>query len=94
MQCNALTTIHCTLFVITGHKQCLMTCCLILLVSHHFTRVPVRVTQGDITVQVDFVIVTDELKNCDMKSAGERHSVFCHANGVVLCVGTPENADK
>lgn len=68
--------------------------CLVLLVSHHFTRVPVRVTQRDITVQVDFVVVTDEFKNGDMKSAGERHTILCHANGVVLRVGTPENGDK
>lgn len=67
---------------------------LVLLVSHHFTRVPVRVTQGDIAVQVDFVVVTDKLKDCDMKSAGERHTILCHANGVVLCVGTSGDGDK
>lgn len=58
--------------------------------SHHFARVGLGVTQRDITVKVHLIIIADELKYSDVKAAGQRHAILCHANGVVLDVGTPE----
>lgn len=57
--------------------------------SHHFAGICVRVTQRDVTVQVDLVIIPDELENSDMEAAGERHAVLRHADGGVFNVWAP-----
>ena len=57
--------------------------------SHHFAGVCLGVTQGDVTVQVDLVVVPYELEDGDVEATGEGHAVLCHADGVVLNVWTP-----
>lgn len=57
--------------------------------SHHFTGVCFRVTQGNVAVEVDLVIIPNELEDSDVESAGERYAVLSHADGVVLDVWTP-----
>ncbi|KAG7217104.1 hypothetical protein INR49_027645 [Caranx melampygus] len=53
------------------------------------TGVRFRVTQGNVTVEVDLIIIPNELEDSHMESAGERYAVLSHANGVVLDVWTP-----
>lgn len=61
---------------------------------HHFASVCLRVTQGNVAVEVDLVIIPNELEDCDMEAAGERHTILCHADGVVLDVWTAKETEK
>ena len=62
-------------------------------VSHHFAGAGVRVTQRDVAVEVHLVVIPDELEDGDVEAAGERDAILHHADGVVLDVRTPGEAE-
>lgn len=39
-------------------------------------------------MEMDFVVIPDELEDCDMKAAGQRDAILLDANGVVFNVLT------
>src|SRR4029434_1812341 len=44
--------------------------------THHFTWIDLRVTECDITVEMDLIIVPDELEHSDMETACKRDAIL------------------
>lgn len=44
-------------------------------------------------MEVDLVVIPDELEDSDVEATGERHTILCHTDGVVLNVWTPKGTN-
>lgn len=58
--------------------------------TYHFTLLDLVITECDIAVEMDLIVVPDELEHGNMEPAGKRDTILSHTNGVVFDIGTAE----